>query len=237
LLEDLAATHVTATTWPVPPTSDQCRKIVESLARVHAKWWDDPGLGISVGTWADADTLDRSRRTLSDHLARFNDRFGDRIPPERREFYDRWLDAAPRLRQRYLSHRNVTIVHGDAHVWNCQLPRDGEGGGVRFFDWDSWHIDVGTSDLAYMMAMHWYPERRRQFERPLLDHYHETLLAHGVGGYDRGALEDDYRLSVLLRSATPVWQWAAGIPPAIWWNNLERIFMAVDDLGCRTLLD
>jgi len=85
--------------------------------------------------------------------------------------------------------------------------------------------------------MHWYPERRRQFERPLLDHYHETLLAHGVGGYDRGALEDDYRLSVLLRSATPVWQWAAGIPPVIWWNNLERIFMAVDDLGCRTLLD
>jgi hypothetical protein len=23
----------------------------------------------------------------------------------------------------------------------------------------------------------------------------------------------------------------------IWWNNLERIFMAVDDLGCRELLD
>ena len=35
----------------------------------------------------------------------------------------------------------------------------------------------------------------------------------------------------------PVWQWSAGIPPLIWWNNLERIFMAVDDLGCRELLD
>jgi Ecdysteroid kinase-like family len=237
LLEDLTATHVTTTTWPVPPTSDQCRTIVESLARVHAKWWDDPSLGVSAGTWVDADTLDRSRRTLSDHLARFNDRFGDCIPLERRELYHRLLDAAPRLRQRYLSHRNVTIVHGDAHVWNCQLPRDGEGAGARFFDWDSWHIDVATSDLAYMMAMHWYPDRRRQFERPLLDHYHETLQAHGVAGYDRDALEDDYRLSVLLRSTTPVWQWAAGIPPVIWWNNLERIFMAVDDLGCRALLD
>ena len=236
LLEDLTTTHVTATTWPVPPTSDQCRTILEALARVHAKWWDDRSLGISVGTWVDADTLDRNRRTLSDHLARFNDQFGDRIPLERREFYDRLFDAAPRLRQRYLSHRDVTIVHGDAHVWNCQLPRDGEDGGARFFDWDGWHIDVATSDLAYMMAMHWYPDRRRQFERLLLDHYHETLQAHGVAGYDRGALEDDYRLSVLLQILTPVLQAAYGIPPWIWWNNLERIHLAVDDLDCLELL-
>jgi hypothetical protein len=24
--------------------------------------------------------------------------------------------------------------------------------------------------------------------------------------------------------------------PWVWWNQLERIFMAVDDLGCRDLL-
>jgi len=34
-----------------------------------------------------------------------------------------------------------------------------------------------------------------------------------------------------------VWQEANGIPPLIWWNNLERCLMAVDDLGCRDLLD
>jgi hypothetical protein len=26
------------------------------------------------------------------------------------------------------------------------------------------------------------------------------------------------------------------IPPRVWWNNLERIMLAVDDLGCRDLL-
>jgi hypothetical protein len=26
------------------------------------------------------------------------------------------------------------------------------------------------------------------------------------------------------------------IPPVIWWNNLERALLAVDDLGCRDLL-
>jgi hypothetical protein len=27
------------------------------------------------------------------------------------------------------------------------------------------------------------------------------------------------------------------IPAVIWWNNLERIMLAVDDLDCRSLLN
>jgi Ecdysteroid kinase-like family len=237
LLEDLTATHAAATVWPLPPTLEQCETVVQSLGRVHAQWWDNSSLGVSVGTWADSDALDRNMEIFAGHLARFTDRFGDRLPAERRELYDRLFAAAPRLRQRYLSHRNATIVHGDAHVWNCLLPRDAEAGEARFFDWDSWRVDVGSSDLAYMLAMHWYPDRRARYERPLLDRYHEALLANGVEGYDRHALDDDYRLSVLSRITTPVWQAANNIPPVIWWNNLERIFLAVDDLGCRELLD
>jgi hypothetical protein len=41
---------------------------------------------------------------------------------------------------------------------------------------------------------------------------------------------------VLWQIVTPVWQAANNIPPVIWWNNLERIFLAVDDLDCRALL-
>jgi Ecdysteroid kinase-like family len=236
LLEDLTETHLPASIWPVPPTVHQCEIILGSLAGMHARWWDNPDLGVSVGTWLEADALERNRQTFSEHLARFCDQYGDRIPLERRELYDRVLDATPRFGKRYLSRRNVTVVHGDAHVWNCLLPRDG-GNAARFFDWDSWRIDVGASDLAYMLAMHWYPDRRRRYERLLLDRYHEALLAHGVEAYDRRALQDDYRLSVLRRVTTPVGQAAVGVPPVIWWNNLERIFMAVDDLDCRELLD
>jgi len=29
---------------------------------------------------------------------------------------------------------------------------------------------------------------------------------------------------------------SSGIPPVIWWNNLERIHLAIDDLDCRELL-
>jgi hypothetical protein len=70
----------------------------------------------------------------------------------------------------------------------------------------------------------------------LLDHYHAALVARGVRGYDRGALDDDYRRSVLLRLMTPVWQAAVDLPPVIWWSHLERLVLAVDDLNCRELL-
>jgi len=82
-----------------------------------------------------------------------------------------------------------------------------------------------------MMATHWYPDRRRRLERQLLDHYHTTLVARGVAGYDRRALNDDYRLSALWQITTPVWQAAIDLPPMIWWSHLERIMLAVDDLG------
>jgi len=97
-------------------------------------------------------------------------------------------------------------------------------------------ILCASDDLAYMMAMHWYPDLRRRIERPLLDRYHAALVEHGVRGYDRRALDDDDRLSVLWQITTPVWQATNDIPPVVWWNNLERILLAVDDLGCRDLL-
>ena len=87
-----------------------------------------------------------------------------------------------------------------------------------------------------MMAVHWYPDLRHERESLLLDHYHAALVAHGVGGYDRLALETDYRLSVLWQIMTPIRQAAYGIPPVIWWNNLGRILLAVDDLGCQDFL-
>ena len=130
----------------------------------------------------------------------------------------------------------LTIIQGDAHVWNCFLPKD-RTDTPRLFDWDGWQPNIGADDLAYMIAMHWYPEMRQRAEGGLLDAFHDELLSSGVTGYDRRALQDDYRLSVLWQITRPIWTRAVGIPPVIWWNNLERIHLAADDLGCRELLD
>jgi thiamine kinase-like enzyme len=235
LLEDLTDSHTIAAAWPLPPTMEQCERILQTLARFHAEWWDNPRLGASIGTWLDTAAIDQYLKRFADRYARFADRLGDRLPRERRDLYERFIEAAPRLLARYHSHRNMSIVHGDAHVWNYLLPRDG-GDDVRLFDWDAWRAGVAANDLAYMMATHWYPERRRRIEQALLDRYHATLVQHGVRGYDRRALDDDYRASVLWQLMTPVWQAAIDLPPMIWWSHLERILLAIDDLDCRELL-
>jgi thiamine kinase-like enzyme len=236
LLEDLTDSHFIATEWPLPPTFAQYDGIVQAQARFHAVWWDDPRLGASVGSWSDTDALDRILRGFAEQFARFTDRFGEMMPPERRDLYERLLDQAPRLLARYHSRRNLTLIHGDAHPWNFFLPRNGEDENVRLIDWEVWSIDTATDDLAYMMAMLWYPDRRRRMEQPLLDRYHAELLARGVSNYDRQALDDDYRLSALWLITRPVGQAMNNIVPRVWWNNLERIMLAVDDLGCRDLL-
>jgi Ecdysteroid kinase-like family len=234
LLEDLTDTHHVAADWPIPPTIADSGRMIAALARFHAAWWDDPRLGVGIGTWQDPGEAQLT--AFADKFARFADRLGDRLSPERRATYEQLIAAGPRLNARYHTHRNLTILHGDAHIWNIFLPRDGARDDVRFLDWDAWRLDVATDDLAYMMALHWYPEHRRRCERALLDRYHAELVAHGVAGYDRRALDDDYRLSALWQMTTPVWQAAINIPPWVWWPHLERIFVAIDDLGCRELL-
>ena len=236
LLEDLTDSHAVATQWPLPPTRDQAMAIVTTLARWHAAWWDHPDLGDTVGSWASAEDRAQHMETFAGHYDRFADLLGDRLSEERRILYRRLIEHSARLSQRYQSRRHISIAHGDAHIWNFLLPRSGIADTVRIFDFDQWRINVPTSDLAYMMAMQWYPERRQALERALLNRYHETLIACGVGGYTRGALDQDYRLSVLWQITRPVWQWSINLPPLIWWNNLERVMMAVEDLGCEELL-
>lgn len=236
LLEDLALTHRIATSWPLPPTQVQCESIVSALARLHAAWWNDPRLGREVGKLVSPAEREASLQRFTDSFGKFCDHMGDRLPKERRALFERLLAQGERFFGQHDRLGNLTISHGDAHVWNVLLPREGVNDTARWFDWDAWSIDTGANDLAYMMAMHWYPDRRALLERSLLDRYHQELVVSGVTGYSRAALDEDYRRAVLLSIGRPVWQWANSIPPVIWWNNLERILLAVDDLGAHDLL-
>ena len=236
LLEDLGETHVLVTEWPLPPTLEQCERIMDLYAQLHAAWWDDPRLGVEVGRFMDDAAIAEWREAYAKRFAAFADRLGDRLPLERRRVYERVLASWSGLLARYRSRRHLTIVHGDAHVWNAMYPLDVAADSPRLIDWDSWGRNIATHDLAYMIAVHWYPERRRRLEVPLLRHYHAALAGHGVSGYSFESLWEDYRLSVIGRLAVPVWQSTVNIGPWVWWSHLERIFQAFDDLGCADLL-
>jgi len=238
ILEDLSASHQTLGEWPLPPALDRVHAVLIAHAKFHAAWWSDARLGVSVGTFLDdTGALDQSVAALPKDLAAFADRLGDRLSAERRRLYERLITAAPRLLDRYRTHRNLTIVHGDAHVWNALLPRDAGRHDLRLIDWDGWRVDTASDDLAYMLAVHFFPDWRSRHERDSLRHYHDTLLSGDVRDYPFEALWQDYRLSALWHLTTPMWQANHGLPAGIWWNHLDRIMSAVHDLGCQELLD
>jgi thiamine kinase-like enzyme len=236
LLEDLSDTHFVISQWPLPPTVAQCEQILQTYARFHAFWWDHPQLGTSVGRLRGPLEEKSLVEEYERRFALFADSLGDRLSPQRRRRYERAIAAGGRLMERRRLDRNRTLVQGDAHVWNLLYPLDGTSGSIRLIDWDSWRIDTPTDDLAYMMALHWYPERRALLERRLLECYHKALVNAGVAGYDFDALWEDYRLSVVWQLTIPVWQCSLKFGAWIWWGHLERVMLAFEDLGCAELL-
>ena len=234
LLSDLSETHG-QTEWPLPASYESCIQSVEYLARFHAYWWDHPRLGTEIGSRPTAFAL-QGQGDLRERCTEFVRFLGDRLLPERHALYDQVLDVWPILVSRLAVGHDVTIVHGDAHTWNFLYPRDPTTATVYLIDWQLWRLGVGVSDLAYMMALHWYPERRAALEQPLLRHYHRCLQGHGIETYDWEACWRDYQWAAVCNLFIPVFQWSANIPAGGWWSHLERAMLAFEDLGCAELL-
>jgi thiamine kinase-like enzyme len=240
LLADLSETHF-QTHWPLPPSILHCEAVLDKFAKFHAAWWDNPQLGNAVGEFPTNESVDKYIQSMEKKFAGFADFLDDRLSTERRRLYEKALATAPRLiKERIRAHdstrRDLTLIHGDAHFWNCLHPRRLERDTPCIIDWQCWRVDTATDDVAYMIALHWYPERRRALERDLLRYYHGQLLTYGVENYDSDAFWYDYKLSAIGNLFIPVWQWSAKLWPAIWWPHVERAIMAFEDLNCAELL-
>ena len=235
LMEDLSESHQRPSEAPLPPTLERNVQIVEALAQFHAA-----GRSVSQAPGTGGTTLwDRLRASDWQDGAwlRLQTQAGDALDERTRSTYAQFLRGFSALLERadQLAHR--TLVHGDAHVWNWMVPRDGNAAGVaKLIDWDGWHLGVGVWDLAYMMAVQWDRRVRARFEGRLLDRYHAALVAAGVSDYPRETLQQDYRLAVLLHLRTPLARFARGMSAYVWWPQIGRITDAVEDLGCMDLL-
>ena len=230
LLEDLRETH-RAVDWPHQPSFEECELAVETLAATHA--------GTLLPQSADVEKMVQREVELnalvSNLLPGFLDIMGDALSVERRGLVERALDRYASLKaQRYRSGRDLCISQGDSHVWNFLYPRDPAKSRCVLIDWEYWFEDFGATDLALMMALFWYPERRKRFEKALLRRYFEAMDQRGpaTGSFDQ--LTEDYRIAHICNVIVPVYQSVAG--DDIWWSNLERWFLSLDDLEARDLL-
>jgi hypothetical protein len=235
LFEDLSATHANPQD-ELPPPLSYTEQLVDALATFHAYWWQHPRLQSDIAGIAE-DVPEHVAGIARDGFAGFADKLGDRLSIERRRLYERILASwpTPSYTARLAAGQTVTLVHGDTHNWNFLAPRDPAVDRVRIIDWAVWHIGVGPFDLAYMIALFWFPERRARMEQELLQRYHARLLEQGVAGYDWGQCWLDYRTAMIYHLLWPIF-WHRYLPASIWWYGLEKGMLAFEDLGCEELL-
>lgn len=237
LLADLSETHFQPEV-PVPPSTRHCELCVETLAQFHAFWWEHADLGTKMGELFSEASLGELGRLLSHALSDFIEFMGDRLSVVRRRAYEHAIAILPGFwNQRLMSVERNTLIHGDAHLWNFLHPKDVERGRAYLIDLaTSNRIRPPTNDLAYMMALQWFPERRALMEENLLRHYHKALLAREVKEYSWADCLLDYRYSIITHLFTPVLQWhSKQVPTTVWWYNFERISEAYKDLRCDEL--
>lgn len=236
LLEDFSSTHFIEPPSQLPPTRTNCELVVRALADIHAAWWERPPWEVIGSSQPDQAEIKRRIVDVSERLTLFTNFLGDRLSEKRRGIYREVIAALPALYERLILPRAYTVIHDDIHIGNVLYPRNPTTDTVRIIDWQTWHIDLAPKDLAHMMAIFWFPEQRRDLERLLLRQYYDRLCENGVADYSWEQLWYDYRLCVIRKLFHPPWQWATGHHPNIWWNHLERVMTAYEDLECSELL-
>ena len=230
VIEDLRATH-DHPPWPIPPSRGQSELAIDALAHVHAACWE----ASTLGNPHTVQSLTSMVEGIVTNLPAFMDSFGDGLTAEARHIYERVFSSSLKPWLRLTDSRALTIIHGDAHTWNFLFPRSGSGA-AYLIDWQLWHVDTGARDLAYFMALHWYPGRRRELELPMLRRYHEALVAHGIANYTFDDLWLDYRRCVVRNLTIPIILSSRGMKPEAWWHRLECALSAYNDLECDELL-
>jgi|GEM_PF-5360462 len=163
----LSATHTNITsTDPMRPTHVECLQLAESLARLHAAFWDAPVLQSDLLTAPQAGPLrvyqvvrqadvQHTAGALKADLAIAAEEAGAQDLPREKvlQLVDRWADA---WLVRMANGRNTTLIHGDAHGENIFWPRSGTAPDgvpdVRFIDLETTKRGVGSMELAYFFA-------------------------------------------------------------------------------------
>jgi thiamine kinase-like enzyme len=254
VLQDLSATHQPPVTRDqqislvdgVPPAI-YTTAVMETLAQLHAYWWEHPFLEtdrFTIGHWSrTAERFEQyiNRRTAS--WSRLIAQEGVWFPDDLRALYEQVLAQLPFHWKRYLeprfrTRRHLTLIHGDAYFANFLCPRPPASAPTYLLDWQSPGFDIGGYDLANLCATFWTSEQRHEGHREetMLRTYYATLQAHGVKDYAWEDLLTDYQLGLVFWVLIPVQDGADGARKEYWWPKMHCLIAAFRDWHCEDFL-
>jgi aminoglycoside/choline kinase family phosphotransferase len=177
---------------------DEVRLAIESVADLHARWWDRPeleSLETIIQPWGCPPYANIDARYQA-AWAVVEPWFACRVSSESRRVAER---LATRMDQLAIDMATPprTICHGDFRADNLMFNREAGALTMAAVDWQVAAQLPGTFDIGYLMGGSVTRELRREHEMNLLSLYHRRLTEHGVAGYDFDVCLRDYRRAVL----------------------------------------
>jgi hypothetical protein len=181
LMEDLTERPARFPTVATAVTVDEVAGLIETLAELHAGFWESPRLGGELG-WVPTrlaggmfPVFDGIGRELIRYQVDSNAFKADLVRPLGRSVDELWRDLW--RSQERLAAGPTTLLHGDTHIANTYL-LDGARGGL--LDWQLMARGHWANDVTYLVVTALAPEVRRQHERALIGHYLAELRRRGV---------------------------------------------------------
>jgi hypothetical protein len=232
VMEDIAETRgarfISATT---PVTREQVVDLVGNLALFHGAFWEHEAI--------------RTLKTPRDHLRNVGslinmaarakvgmERSKAVIPPALHGQADRLWQGTQRCLEMATSSFPATLLHGDCHIGQTYITRDGKMG---LADWQVVQQGGWAYDFAFLVGSACEPEDRRDWEEDLLRTYLEQLSDAGGKAPDFDEAWLAYRQQLFY----PYSAWAFTIGRAFYQPKMQpdevslkivhRLSTAIDD--------
>jgi hypothetical protein len=178
----------------VGATLEDCLAIAGTVAPLHAAFWDNDA--VKALEWLPPMNNDLYKGASALYAANrdgFREKWDGRLPEEVMNACDELNPKYAEMLDWWPQHSPACLTHTDCRAENYLFGGSAGDDAVTMLDFQLSTRHVGTWDIANFMGMSVPVEERRLWEQQVVRHYHDTLLASGVTGYDFEQCWRDYR--------------------------------------------
>jgi hypothetical protein len=210
-----------------------------SLAKFHAAFWNSAQIGskyLPIDSMPDANYYIQN---TYESYQKFINYVRNRFDVETLTIFEHALKISVGLEteryERISSKDNITLIHGDSHIYNFMFPHDQNKTSV-IIDFQFWGVGIGARDIAHLTRISFPENFGEEFHQLLVKKYYEMLLVHGVHGYTWDACWNDYRKHVASMLLIPMFQYAFfDLKYENWINDISRLISTYKLLQCEGL--
>jgi aminoglycoside phosphotransferase (APT) family kinase protein len=198
LLEDLTVRGATFPNVTQPTTPDQIRALLDTLAALHACFWQTPRFATDLA-WVETHVAGSVHDMMNNLAPAYiqheidHENFKREMVQRLRTTGDELL-AGVQAVQRHQSRLPQTLLHGDTHLGNTYFLPDGSGG---LLDWQLMVRGYAMHDVNYLITTGLSIGDRRAHERDLLAYYLDRLASAGAAAPNFEDAWLDYRRALV----------------------------------------